>query len=139
MLSMQDSIFTKIIKGEIPCHKVYEDDRTIAFLTIEPLIEGHTLVVPKNQVDNFDDLPDEDYQALFASVKKVASRIRQVYGVKKAIVNIMGFEVPHAHVHIMPAASEGQYFEAVENRSDLLGGEPDHAKLASVAERLRFE
>lgn len=134
---MQDSIFTKIIKGELPCHKVYEDDKTIAFLTIQPFIEGHTLVVPKNQIDDFDALSPNDYQALFATVQKVATRIKQVFGVKKAIVNILGFEVPHAHVHIMPAHSEAEYFEAVENRASI-PKEPDHQKLAEIAERLRF-
>ena len=134
---MQDSVFTKIIKGELPCHKVYEDDKTIAFLTIAPYIEGHTLVVPKVQVDDFEQLPDDDYQAVFATVKKVAARIKEVYGVKKAVISIMGYEVPHAHVHIMPAHSEQQYFDAIEQR-DAIPAEPDHTKLAVVAERLRF-
>src|SRR5690554_2499087 len=116
---MQDSVFTKIIKGELPSHKIYEDDKTIAFLTIQPLLDGHTLVVPKIQVDDFEKLPDGDYRALFDTVKKVSIRIKQVYGVRKAIINIMGYEVPHAYVHIMPAGSEGDYFEAIENRADL--------------------
>ncbi len=134
---MQDSIFTKIIKGEIPCHKVYEDDKTLAFLTIAPYIEGHTLVIPKTQVDDFERLPDDDYQALFGTVKKVAARIKGVYGVRKAVTVIMGYEVPHAHVHIMPAGSEQDYFTAVENRH-AIPSEPDHAKLAEIAEKLRF-
>ena len=67
---MEDSVFTKIIKGEIPCDKIYEDEKTIAFLTIEPYVEGHTLVVPKVQVDKFYDLAAEDYEALFTTVKK---------------------------------------------------------------------
>ncbi len=134
---MQDSVFTKIIKGEIPCHKVYEDEKTIAFLTIQPFLEGHTLVVPKAQVDDFEQLPPDDYQALFETVKKVAARIKEVYGVRKAIVSIMGYEVPHAHVHIMPANSEQEFYEAVENRASL-PSEPDHENLARVAERLKF-
>lgn len=134
---MQDSVFTKIIKGELPCHKVYEDEKTIAFLTIQPYIEGHTLVVPKKQVDDFDALPPEDYQALFETVQKVAKRIKQVYQVPKAIVSILGFEVPHAHVHVMPARNELEYFRAIENRASI-PSEPDHNKLAEVAERLRF-
>src|SRR5690606_29736443 len=123
--------FTRIIKRELPCHKVYEDDKTIAFLTINPLIEGHTLVVPKVQIDDFEKLPDEDYQALFATVKKVAARIKKVYGVKKAIVTIMGYEVPHAHVHVMPASSETEYFKAIELR-DKSPKEPDHTNLAQT-------
>lgn len=134
---MEDSVFTKIIKGELPSHKVYEDDKTIAFLTIAPYVEGHTLVVPKLQVDDFDQLPDEDYQALFATVKKVANRIKEVFGVRKAVTLIMGYEVPHAHVHLMPAKSETAFFSAVENRHNI-PSEPDHTKLAEIAERLRF-
>ena len=134
---MQDSVFTKIIKGEIPCHKIYEDEKTIAFLTIEPLIEGHTLVVPKLQIDDFEALPTDDYQALFMTVQKVAERIKQVYSVRKAIVSIMGYEVPHAHVHIMPANAEAEFYHAIEQR-DKRAVEPDHQKLAAVAERLKF-
>lgn len=134
---MQDSVFTKIIKGELPCHKIYEDEKTIAFLTIAPYTDGHTLVVPKLQIDDFELLPDEDYQALFATVKKVAARIKEVYGVRKAITLIMGYEVPHAHVHVMPASSESEFFIAVENRHNI-PTEPDHKKLAEIAERLRF-
>ena len=124
---MEDSVFTKIIKGELPCHKIYEDDKTIAFLTIQPFIDGHTLVVPKLQVDDFDQLPEEDYQALFGTVKKVSGRIKEVFEVKKAIVNILGFEVPHAHVHILPANSEGEFFKSIENR-DKIPKDPDHTK-----------
>lgn len=71
---MGDSIFTKIIKGEIPCHKVYEDDKTLAFLDIHPVTPGHTLVIPKIQIDEFQDLPTEDYRALMDTVQKVAKR-----------------------------------------------------------------
>lgn len=134
---MEDSIFTKIIKGDLPCHKIYEDDKTLAFLTIQPYLEGHTIVVPKVQVDDFEELADEDYQALFDTVKKVSKRIKSVYEVRKAIVVIMGYEVPHAHVHILPASSEDVYFDSIENRSRI-PTEPDHTKLAQVAERLRF-
>jgi len=134
---MQDSLFTKIIKGELPSHKVYEDEKTLAFLTISPFIEGHTLVVPKLQVDNFEDLPEEDYQAFFSTVRKVSKRVKEVFEVNKATVTIMGFEVPHAHAHIMPANSENEYFSAIDNRH-LIPAESDHEKLAKIAERLKF-
>ena len=98
---MTESIFTKIIRGDIPSYKVYEDERTYAFLDINPLSDGHVLVVAKKQVDKFYDLDDEDYQALFATVKKVAKRIEQVLGVRAGIV-VEGLEVPHAHVHVVP-------------------------------------
>ncbi|HEU5122287.1 MAG TPA: HIT family protein [Candidatus Saccharimonadales bacterium] len=99
---MEDSIFTKIIKGEIPAHKVYEDDKTIAFLTIQPVREGHTLVVPKIQVDQYIDLPDEDYDAMWRTVKKVAARLREVTGKERIGIVIKGIDVPHAHVHLIP-------------------------------------
>lgn len=134
---MQDSVFTKIIKGKLPCHKIYEDERSIAFLTIEPLATGHTLVVPKIQIDDFEKLPDEDYEAVFNAVKEISTRIKEVLGVRKVIVNILGFEVPHAHIHLIPANSEGEFFQAIENRANI-PKEPDHNKLAAIAERLKF-
>lgn len=133
---MEPSVFTKIIRGELPSHKVYEDELTLAFLTISPLTEGHVLVVPKNQVDDFEKLPDEDYRALFSTVKKVAERVKEIYGTKKAIVSIMGYEVPHAHVHVMPFGSESQFYDAVENRHKATV--PSAADLSKVAERLKF-
>ena len=95
----QDSIFTKIMRGEIPCYKIYEDDQTFAFLDINPLSD--VLVAPKVQVDKFYDLDDVTYQALFATVKKIAQRIEQVLDVRAGIV-VEGLEVPHAHVHVVP-------------------------------------
>lgn len=98
---MEETIFTKIIRGDIPCYKVYEDDKTFAFLDINPLSDGHVLVTTKKPVDKFYDLDDEDYRALFATVKKVAHRIEDVLGVRAGIV-VEGLEVPHAHVHVVP-------------------------------------
>jgi len=98
---MEDSVFTKIIKGEIPCYKIYEDDKTLAFLDIAPEVMGHTLVVPKNQVDKIYELPDEDYVAVMTTVKKLAQRMEKVLG-KRPIMKVIGVDVPHAHVHVMP-------------------------------------
>lgn len=134
---MEPSVFTKIINGEIPCHKVYEDDHTIAFLDIMPLMPGHTLVVPKRQVDDFEQLPDNEYQALFAAVKKLAVRLKEVYGARKAVTLIMGYEVPHAHVHVMPSATEIDFYTAIEQRNQR-PTEPDHSVLAKTAERIRI-
>lgn len=134
---MEPSIFTKIIAGEIPCHKVYEDERTIAFLDIHPLMPGHVLVVPKKQVDDFELLPDEDYQALFATVQKVAKRLKQVYETRKAVTVIMGYEVPHAHVHIMPSSTEVDFYTAIEKRNEQ-PTEPNHGALAEIAERIQI-
>jgi histidine triad (HIT) family protein len=98
---MEESVFTKIIKGEVPSHKIYEDDMTLAFLNIRPDTPGYTLVIPKIQVDKFYDLPDDYYQAMFSTVKKVAQLLEQVLG-ERVFIRIMGTEVPHAHVRVFP-------------------------------------
>jgi len=129
------SIYTKIIRGEIPCHKIYEDDRTLAFLDIAPMQPGHTLIVPKLEVNRLEDLPEEDYRAVMATVRKVMQRIVEVYGTEyRACLKVMGFDVPHAHVHVLPCRS-GEEFQS----STPLATEPDHAALEAEAERLRFE
>ena len=76
------SIFTKIIKGEIPCYKIYEDDKTLAFLDIHPESKGHTLVIPKNEVDKIYELPDEDYDALMSTVKKLSKHLEKQLGAR---------------------------------------------------------
>ena len=95
------SIFTKIIQGELPCYKIYEDERTFAFLDIEPEAPGHTLVIPKVEVDKVYDLEDEDYRALMAAVKKLAKHMEEVLG-ERMQIKIVGIDVPHAHVHVLP-------------------------------------
>ena len=130
---MADSIFTKIIKGEIPCYKIYEDNRTFAFLDIHPKQPGHTLVVPKQQIEFLWDLGDEDYQAVMATVKLVALRIRAVLGRPYIGELVVGIDVPHAHVHVYP-------FSTVEESRFVpdLSAEPDHAALAAIAKKLAF-
>ncbi len=130
---MEDSIFTKIIKGEIPCHKIYEDDHTLAFLDIHPKQPGHTLVIPKKQVEFVWDLDDDDYQAVMATTKKVALRLRDVFGKPYIGELIFGNDVPHAHVHVFPFATT----EEARFIPDPLA-EPDHAALAKLAEQLAF-
>ena len=95
------SIFTKIIQGEIPCYKIYEDDKTFAFLDIHPESKGHVLVIPKNEVDKIYELPDEDYQALMATVKKLSQHMEKQLGAR-TLWKFGGTDVPHAHVHLMP-------------------------------------
>lgn len=129
---MEDSIFTKIIKGEIPCHKIYEDEKTISFLTIAPVRDGHTLVIPKIQVDQYIDLPEEDYEALWRTVKKVATRVREVIGKERVGVVIKGVEVPHAHVHLIPF-DEGESLKA-----DSANETATDEHLAEIAQKLRF-
>ncbi len=130
---MEDSVFTKIIRGEIPCHKVYEDDKTLAFLDIHPVQPGHVLVVPKRQVDEFQELPDEDYSALWAVVKKVAQRQKRVLGRKRVGIHVVGLDVPHAHVHVLPFDNLEQYRTMAD-----MEAEPDHLALAEIAKKLAF-
>jgi len=128
---MQDSIFTKIIKGEIPGYKVYEDDDVYAFLDIHPVTDGHTLVVPKKQVEFLWDMEQADYLKLQAAVQKVALHLRDVLDVPYVGVQVVGVDVPHAHIHLVPFARADEYYY----RPDL-SGEPDHEKLAAVATKV---
>ncbi len=95
------SIFSKIISGEIPCYKIYEDDKTFAFLDIHPETRGHTLVVPKVEVDKIYELPDDDYQALMSTAKKLSSHLEKATG-NRIIWKVIGTDVPHAHIHLEP-------------------------------------
>ena len=99
---MTDSIFTKIIKGEIPCHKIEENEHFIAFLDIMPLKKGHTLVVPKVQVDYIFDLENQTLGELMIFAKKVAKKIEASIPCERIGVAVIGLEVPHAHVHLIP-------------------------------------
>jgi histidine triad (HIT) family protein len=130
---MQDSIFTRIVKGEIPAHKVYEDGLVLAFLDIHPAQPGHTLVIPKRQVEFVWDLPDEDYAAVMAAAKKVALTLREVLGMRYVGERIVGIDVPHAHVQLIPF-NTAQEFRAAQD----MESEPDHAALAAMAERLHI-
>lgn len=127
------SLFTKIINSEIPAHKVYEDHKTLAFLDIFPTQPGHTLVVPKAEVDRFEDLSDEDYQALWKTVRKVARRMREVLGRERVCLKVEGFDVPHAHIHLFACDTAADFYARPDHSK-----EPDHDSLAAMAERLRF-
>ena len=99
---MQDSIFTRIINREIPAHIIYETDAVIAFLNINPVQPGHTLVVPKAQIDRLEDLEEDDYVALMQTVRTLSHHIREELGTERICLKVEGFEVPHAHVHLIP-------------------------------------
>lgn len=131
---MEPSIFTKIIRGEIPSHKVYEDDKNFAFLDIHPAVPGHTLVVPKVQIANLHELNPEDYSSLMLAVRKVMKRMAEVFGSDyKICLKVMGFDVPHTHVHVI-ACRNAEDFRAVEN----MGETPNHTALAKVAAKLKI-
>lgn len=96
------SIFTKIVNGDIPSYKIEEDDQYLAFLDAMPLVEGHTLVIPKKEVDFIFDLQSQDYTGLWSFAQKVAKKLEKAYPDKRIAVAVVGLEVPHAHIHLIP-------------------------------------
>lgn len=102
------SIFTKIINGEIPSYKILEDEKFYAFLDINPLAEGHTLVVPKKEIDYFFDLDDELLAEMIVFAKKVAKALKQAIECKRVGLIVIGDEVPHAHIHLIPFQNVSQ-------------------------------
>lgn len=124
------TIFSKIVSGEIPSFKVAENDRYLAFLDISPLAEGHTLVIPKNETDYIFDLDDDEYSGLFLFAKKVAEAMRKVIPCTRIGVAIIGLEVAHAHIHLVP----------INSIYDLDFKKPklklDAEKLKSIAEKI---
>jgi len=127
----EPSIFTRIINGEISCHKIYEDDRVIAILDAHPIFEGHTLVIPKIQVDHIWDLSDDDYDYLWKISKKIGKHIHQVINCPRVGVVVEGFGVPHTHVHLIP----------IYERNDLQRPEKlvlTDEQLAATAARLKM-
>jgi histidine triad (HIT) family protein len=129
----QPSIFTHIISGDIPSHKVYEDEKTLAFLDIHPVATGHVLVIPKIQVEFVWDLPVDEYRAVMDTVQKVALRLRTVMGAPYIGERIIGTDVPHAHVQLIPFTTTDQLKHDVS-----MDDEPDHAALAELAQKLYF-
>lgn len=130
---MQDSIFTKIVRGEIPAHKIYEDDKTLAFLDIHPLLPGHVLVIPKTQVEFLWGLADDDYAAVMETTRKVARRLLEVTGKPHIHLSVVGTDVPHAHVHVVPFTDSAELHHPQDMNAD-----PDHAALAELAAQLAF-
>ena len=127
---MSDCLFCKIVAGEIPCHRVWEDDSHLAFLDINPIHEGHTLVIPKTHVPYLFDLGDTDYQSLLAASKTVAARLKDVFQVPRIGMAVEGFAVDHIHIHLMPLTGVGQLDPSLAKPAD-------HAQLAKLAERIR--
>lgn len=117
------SVFTRIIAGELPCYKIYEDEYTIAFLSISPYTHGHTLVVPKLEIDNIVDLPEPHHTALFDTAKKIAPAIQAATDCLRVSYMIVGLEVAHVHLHLVPTNSiddlqkESEHTETPEQMS----------------------
>ena len=124
------TIFSKIVAGEIPSYKVAEDDKFYAFLDINPLVKGHTLVVPKKEVDYIYDLSDEELAAMHVFAKHVALAIQKAFPCRKVGEAAIGLEVPHAHIHLIP----------IQNESDMLFSNPklklSDEEFKSIAERI---
>ena len=130
---MEDSIFTKIIKGEIPSHKIYEDEYTFAFLDIYPACEGHTLVVHKKPTEFVWDLEADEYEQLMNTVKRIAHHYREVSGKPYVKLSVVGTDVPHNHVHLLPFT-----VPAETHGLDRENTPPNHEALAGVAKKLRL-
>lgn len=125
------TIFSKIIEGEIPCHKIAEDDNYLAFLDINPLNEGHTLVIPKNPTDYIFDIEDEEYSGLWRFAKKVSHALGKAIPCKRVGVAVIGLEVAHAHIHLIP----------INNASDIDFSRPklkfSQEEFSSIAEKIK--
>ncbi len=96
------SVFSRIINGEIPCYKIAEDERCFAFLDISPLAKGHTLVIPKKETDYIFDIGQDDYEHLWSFAKTVAAAVEKAVECKRIGIAVIGLEVPHAHIHLIP-------------------------------------
>lgn len=127
------TIFTKIAQGEIPSYKVAEDENYYAFLDINPLAEGHTLVIPKREEDYIFDLSDEELSGMVKFAKRVAAKQKEVFGCKKVAMVVLGLEVPHAHIHLVPMNSEAD----VDFRKPKLQLTPEEFK--AIADKIRVE
>ncbi|MDD4984070.1 MAG: HIT family protein [Candidatus ainarchaeum sp.] len=127
---MENCLFCKFVKGEIPCAKVYESDKAIAFLDINPINPGHILVILKKHVDYIFDLEDKDYKELFLEAKKVAKAIKFALGPKRVGVAVEGFGVPHAHIHLVPI---NRGYELNPNNAKPM----DNKELEKIAEKIR--
>lgn len=125
------SIFSKIIAGEIPCHKIAETEKYFAFLDIMPLANGHVLVIPKKETDYIFDIESEDYKGLWEFAQKVAKAIKKSIACKKVGVAVVGLEVPHAHIHLVPINSvEDMNFSKPKLK-------PSQEELAEIAEKIK--
>ena len=125
------TIFTKILEGEIPAHKILENDKYLAFLDIRPVNPGHTLVIPKQEIDYFFDIEDELLKGLVVFAKKVAKAVRKTIPCKKVGVMVAGLEVPHAHIHLIPI------IESLAELNFARAKSMEQEELAAIAVKMR--
>ena len=125
------SIFTRIVNGEIPCHKLLEDEKYFSFLDLRPVNPGHTLVIPKKETDYFFDLDDKDLGGIMVFSKKVAQAIKKAVPCKKIGLMVAGLEVPHAHIHLIPI------IESVHDLAFANAKSAPQEELAAMAKKIR--
>lgn len=126
------TLFSKIIRGEIPCHKIAEDDRYFAFLDIRPVKTGHVLVIPKTEVDYLFDLDDETLSGIMVFARRVAKALKKAVPCARVGVMVAGLEVPHAHVHLIP-------FDAIRDLNFANARPADQQALAELAAKIRAQ
>ena len=130
-----DSVFTKIINGEIPGHYIYRGDKSVAFLDIRPIRPGHTLVVPKKQIGSYLEMKPEDLRDLVTDAQKIAIHIQKVLGCKQVVLNIDGSDTPdHVHIHLVPINNPED-----SHREGRMEEEPDHDALRKMANKLKLD
>lgn len=129
------SIFSKIVAGEIPCHKVAEDDRHLAFLDIAPVVKGHVLVIPKKETDYIFDMEDEELSSLVVFAKKVARALIKVFPAPKIGMSVVGLDVPHVHIHLMPIQGGAD----IDFSKEKLKLEPEEMKRIATTVWAEFE
>lgn len=125
------SIFSRIVSGEIPCHKIAETDEFLAFLDVMPLVQGHVLVIPKKEIDYIFDLDTETYKSLWEFAREVAKGLKQAIPCKRIGIAVIGLEVPHAHIHLVPMNEVG---DINFTRPKL---KPSQEELSEIAEKIR--
>ena len=127
------SIFTKIVKGEIPCHKIAENEHFLAFLDVFPLVQGHILIVPKKETDYIFDIDDNDLSAMIVFAKKIAKAQKAAIPCKRIGVAVIGLEVPHAHIHLVPinTANDLNFTQAKLK--------PSAEELTAIAEKIKAQ
>lgn len=126
---MSDTIFGKIVRGEAPAHKIYEDEHNLAFLNTHPVQPGHVLLIPKDATDRLEDLPEDEYLSLMKAAKHLMHHMRSELGAQRICLKVEGFAVAHVHVHLIPCSSEDDF--AAQPR------EATQDDLAAMAEKLR--
>ncbi len=132
-------MFCRVIRGEIPSHKVYEDENTLAFLDIHPSTPGHTLIIPKAHIAKVEDLPEEDAEALFGTLHKIVGGIQEAVGAPASTIGVnngreSGQEVPHVHIHVIPR-SRGDMGGIIQGIAR--GHRPDNDEMIEIAEKIR--